>query len=173
MSTLAKEKTYLKEFNQIRNRTLNLCKPLHTEDYVVQPIVDVSPPKWHLGHTTWFFEQFILKSYMQGYREFHPDFNFVFNSYYESVGKRVLRAERGNLTRPSVTEVKEYRKYVDNEMNKFLEAYDNTDETIINLLLLGFSHEQQHQELLMTDVKFILGHNPLFPVYSDKIIENG
>jgi ergothioneine biosynthesis protein EgtB len=173
MQTATSPKKYLQEYNQIRDWTLQLCEPLQIEDYVVQPIIDVSPPKWHLGHTTWFFEQFILKKYMEGYREFHPDFNFVFNSYYESVGKRVLRADRGNLTRPSVEEVINYRKYVDEAMNLFLSEDNSTHDHIPELLKLGFNHEQQHQELLMTDLKYILGHNPLFPVYSERIERDG
>ncbi|MEM9982105.1 MAG: DinB family protein, partial [Bacteroidota bacterium] len=90
---------HLDTFQKVRERTLKICKNLAKEDFVVQPIVDVSPPKWHLGHTTWFFETFLLKPYLVNYRIFHDDYNFIFNSYYETVGKRVLRADRGNLTR--------------------------------------------------------------------------
>ncbi|MGB5554185.1 MAG: ergothioneine biosynthesis protein EgtB, partial [Flavobacteriaceae bacterium] len=99
-------------FLETRKHTETLCKPLEIEDYVVQPIVDVSPPKWHLGHSTWFFEEFILKPYAKDYTLFDDDFSFVFNSYYETVGKRVVRADRGNLSRPSVEKVYAYRKYV-------------------------------------------------------------
>jgi ergothioneine biosynthesis protein EgtB len=159
---------YLKKFNEIRRWTLHLCEPLQKEDYVVQPMVDVSPPKWHLGHTTWFFEQFILKKYMSGYTEFHPDFSFVFNSYYESIGERVLRIDRGNMTRPTVDEVVKYRHYVDTAMKEFLDINNNFDDQLFDLLNLGFNHEQQHQELLVTDLKYILGQNPLFPVYTSK-----
>ena len=100
-----------------------ICKPLEIEDYVVQPIVDVSPPKWHLGHTTWFFEEFILKPHKPNYRLFHEDFAFVFNSYYENVGKRVIRNDRGNLSRPGVAKVYDYRHYVTNEMKDFLKNW--------------------------------------------------
>jgi len=155
---------FAERFLQIRKYSEMICDPLQTEDYVVQPIADVSPPKWHLGHTTWFFETFILKSFVFDYQEFNSDFNFVFNSYYETVGARVIRTDRGNLSRPSVNEVYQYRAYVDEAMIKFLDQ--EISEEVAALLLLGFNHEQQHQELLLTDIKFILGNNPLFPVYS-------
>jgi len=157
-------KTNLSEtYKTIRSHTESICAPLQTEDYVVQPIADVSPPKWHLGHSTWFFETFILKSYVQGYIEFDPEYNYVFNSYYETVGARVIRTDRGNLSRPSVSDVYRYRSYVDKAMVNFLET--DAAEACIELLELGFNHEQQHQELLYYDIKFILGNNPLFPVY--------
>src|ERR1700741_3393678 len=101
-------------YKKVRKRSEDICKPLQTEDYVVQPVVDVSPPKWHLGHTTWFFETFILKPHMDGYMEFNPDYNYVFNSYYETIGARVIRTHRGNLSRPGVDEVYRYRQYVNN-----------------------------------------------------------
>lgn len=151
------------QFSSIRSHTEYLCSPLEVEDYVPQPIYYVSPPKWHLGHTTWFFEEFLLKPQLEGYQEFHPDFSFLFNSYYNTVGERVLRAERGNLTRPIVEEVYAYRKYVNENMLMFLERELN--EELLNVLQVGMNHEQQHQELLLTDLKYTLGHNPLFPVY--------
>jgi ergothioneine biosynthesis protein EgtB len=151
-------------YKKVRKRTEQICSPLQTEDYVVQPIADVSPPKWHLGHTTWFFETFILKSYFMGYQEFDPQYNFVFNSYYETVGTRVIRTDRGNLSRPTVADIYKYREYVDEAMDKFLCQEPPAD--VKELLVLGFNHEEQHQELLYTDIKYILGHNPLFPAYS-------
>ncbi|MDB5023970.1 MAG: ergothioneine biosynthesis protein EgtB [Mucilaginibacter sp.] len=151
-------------YRKVRKRTEEICSPLQTEDYVVQPIADVSPPKWHLGHTSWFFETFILKPYFMGYQEFSPEYNFVFNSYYETVGTRVIRTDRGNLSRPTVIDVYKYRQYVDEAMDKFLCQEPSAD--VKELLILGLSHEEQHQELLYTDIKYILGHNPLFPVYS-------
>jgi ergothioneine biosynthesis protein EgtB len=157
-------------YKNIRTRTEKLCSPLQTEDYVVQPIVDVSPPKWHLGHTTWFFETFLLKPYLKDYKEFNPNFNFVFNSYYETIGARVIRTDRGNLSRPTVSEVYNYRRYIDEKM---LELIENVPlEDFEDVLMLGLNHEQQHQELLLTDIKYILGHNPLFPEYSKEDIEN-
>jgi ergothioneine biosynthesis protein EgtB len=149
---------------QVRKRTEHICSPLQIEDYVVQPVADVSPPKWHIGHTTWFFETFILKPYFMGYQEYNPEFNYVFNSYYETVGNRVIRTDRGNLSRPTVNEIMRYREYVDDAMDKFL--CEEPSAEVKELLILGFNHEEQHQELLYTDIKYILGHNPLFPAYS-------
>ncbi len=157
-------------FLETRQHTETICKPLEIEDYVVQPIVDVSPPKWHLGHTTWFFEEFILKPHKPGYRLFHEDFAFVFNSYYENVGKRVIRNDRGNLSRPGVAKVYDYRHYVTNEMKEFLT--EEISMEIEELLLIGIHHEKQHQELLTTDIKYILGNNPLLPKYSNSFSEN-
>src|SRR5471030_2424032 len=151
-------------YRKVRKRTELICSPLQTEDYVVQPVVDVSPPKWHIGHTTWFFETFILKPYFMGYQEYDPDYNFVFNSYYETVGNRVIRTDRGNLSRPTVIEIYLYREYVDEAMLNFL--HEGIGDNIKELMILGLNHEEQHQELLYTDIKYILGHNPLFPAYS-------
>jgi ergothioneine biosynthesis protein EgtB len=153
----------LEKYRDVRKYTEELCKPLKTEDYVVQPVVDVSPPKWHIGHTTWFFETFILKPNMKDYKEFDPQYNYVFNSYYETVGARVIRTDRGNLSRPSVEDIYKFRKHVDDAMNEFLAKPLAKD--LQELLILGLNHEQQHQELLSTDIKYILGNNPLFPAY--------
>lgn len=152
-------------FQDTRKHTEAICAPLEIEDYVVQPIVDVSPPKWHLGHTTWFFEELILKKYGEGYRLFDEDFCFVFNSYYETLGKRVVRSDRGNLSRPSVQKIYAYRTYVTDAMISLLEK--NQSEEILDLVEVGIHHEKQHQELLLTDIKYILGNNPLLPTYSD------
>ena len=157
-------------FLETRQHSEDICQPLETEDYVVQPIVDVSPPKWHLGHTTWFFEEFILKPNAVGYQIFDEDFSFVFNSYYETVGKRVVRADRGNLSRPSVKKVYEYRSYVSSHIKRLFEKEQSSE--LYNLLEIGIHHEKQHQELLLTDIKFILGNNPLMPEYSENIEEN-
>jgi ergothioneine biosynthesis protein EgtB len=151
-------------YKVVRKRTESICSPLQTEDYVVQPVADVSPPKWHLGHTTWFFETFILRPYFMGYQEFDPQYNYVFNSYYETVGSRVIRTDRGNLSRPTVIDIYRYREYVDEAMDKFLCKEPSSE--VSELLMLGLNHEEQHQELLYTDIKYILGHNPLFPAYS-------
>lgn len=163
-------KLLLAQYKRIREHSESICSPLQTEDYVVQPVEDVSPPKWHLGHTTWFFETFVLMPHFKGYKEFDPLYNFVFNSYYETVGARVVRTDRGNLSRPSVLDIYAYRRYVDEQMEKYLTEALLSDE-LYGILELGLNHEQQHQELLLTDIKYILGHNPLFPVYSDKEIE--
>jgi ergothioneine biosynthesis protein EgtB len=159
----------LEQYRSVRKASEAICRPLQKEDYVVQPIVDVSPPKWHLGHTTWFWEAFVLIPNLQGYRPCNPDYNYVFNSYYETIGARVVRTDRGNLSRPSVDEIYDYRKYVDAAMEKFITA--GPGKELEDLIILGLNHEQQHQELLFTDIKYILGHNPLFPAWSDRDID--
>lgn len=160
------EKQLLENYRKIRSRSVKICKPLSIEDYVVQPVVDVSPPKWHLGHTTWFFETFILIPNFEGYKVFDDQYNFVFNSYYETIGARVIRTDRGNLSRPSVSDIYRYREYVDENMVAFLSQNAISDD-LSTLFELGLNHEQQHQELLLTDIKFILGHNPLLPPYNE------
>ncbi|MBQ0735102.1 ergothioneine biosynthesis protein EgtB [Aquimarina celericrescens] len=160
----------LTSFIKTRSDTEEICAPLEIEDYVIQPIVDVSPPKWHLGHTTWFFEEFILSKYVANYKRFHPEYAYVFNSYYESVGKRVVRTDRGNLSRPTVSEVYEYRDYVTSHLQAFLE--ENSNEKIQDIVEIGIHHEKQHQELLITDIKYILGNNPLLPKYNETFTEN-
>ncbi len=150
------------QYGQVRAHSEEICRHLETEDYVVQPMADVSPPKWHLGHTTWFWETFVLRPLAPNYRIFHDDFSFVFNSYYETVGRRVLRTDRGNLSRPTVADVYRYRQYVDDAMRQFLSQTEPTPE-LTTLIELGLNHEQQHQELLISDIKYILGHNPLLP----------
>lgn len=153
------------KYHSVRRRSEVICATLKTEDYVVQPLVDVSPPKWHLGHTSWFFETFILIPHLPNYSCFHPSYSFVFNSYYESLGTRVLRAHRGNLSRPAVEEVYQYRRHIDAAMEHLL-SLPISDEVSM-LTILGLNHEEQHQELLATDIKYILGHNPLFPSYKE------
>jgi ergothioneine biosynthesis protein EgtB len=155
----------LARYETVRAQTEAICAPLHVEDFVVQPIVDVSPPKWHLAHTTWFWEAFILEKYFSEYHLFNEHFPFLFNSYYESLGERWQRTERGNLTRPTVEEVYAYRAYVNKHMERLLRTNNISDE-LVQLVELGLNHEQQHQELLVTDIKYILGHNPLYPAYS-------
>jgi ergothioneine biosynthesis protein EgtB len=157
----------LNKYNAVRKYTEDICKPLLIEDYVVQPIVDVSPPKWHIGHATWFFETMVLKKYLKSYVEFNSQYNYVFNSYYESAGARVIRTDRGNLSRPTVDDIYKYRKHVDDAMNKFLQK--KLPKEIEDIVILGFNHEQQHQELLMADIKYILGNNPLFPAYKKPV----
>lgn len=151
-----------KKYATIRQATLSFCRYLQLEDYAIQVANFASPPKWHLAHTTWFFETFILKEYLENYQEFDPSFNFLFNSYYNNVGDRILQANRGNMSRPSTDKILTYRKYVDDKMQNFLQKTSNNK--IIELVTLGLNHEQQHQELLITDVKYMLGHNPIFPI---------
>ena len=157
----------VEDYQRVRDYTCEICRPLEVEDYVPQPVPFVSPPKWHLAHTTWFFEEFLLKPYNDSYREFHEDFSYLFNSYYNTIGKRTLRADRGNITRPGVEGVYEYRKHVDDAVKKLLGSAGLAEQPR-KVLELGMHHEQQHQELLLTDLKYILGHNPIFPVYQDE-----
>jgi len=154
------------KYKKVRNLTEKLCEPLEIEDYVVQPIEDVSPPKWHLAHTTWFYETFILEKYSKNYRPFHKLYNFLFNSYYHHVGDRWQRPERGNLSRPTVKEIYEYRKAIDEQMLNLIQSLENNSiSEFLPLFELGLNHEQQHQELLLTDLKYNLANNPLNPIY--------
>ncbi|MBB6271972.1 ergothioneine biosynthesis protein EgtB [Pedobacter cryoconitis] len=159
------------QYSVVRSHSVLICDQLQKEDYVVQPTEEVSPPKWHLGHTTWFFETFILIPHAVAYQLFNADYNYVFNSYYESIGARVIRTDRGNLSRPTVDDIFHYRAYVDEAMEKFLRC--GVSKEVEELLILGLNHEQQHQELLWYDIKYILGHNPLFPAYAIDNIEKG
>ncbi|HLZ88211.1 MAG TPA: ergothioneine biosynthesis protein EgtB [Puia sp.] len=163
--------TLFDQYRAVRKASEDICRPLQKEDYVVQPVVDVSPPKWHLGHTTWFWEAFVLIPHSPGYRPCNPDYNYVFNSYYETIGARVVRTDRGNLSRPSVDEIYTYRQYVDAAMERLIAAGPAGE--LEKIIILGLNHEQQHQELLYTDIKYILGHNPLFPAWSDRDIDEG
>ena len=158
-------------FKKTRAHSELICSFLETEDYVVQSIEDVSPPKWHLGHTTWFFEEFVLKPNAKNYKLFDKNSAYVFNSYYESVGDKVIRTNRGNLSRPTVAWVYEYRNYVSKAMQKFLKE-EKISEELCGVVEIGCHHEKQHQELLLTDIKYILGNNPLFPEYNDQFKEN-
>jgi ergothioneine biosynthesis protein EgtB len=160
----------LEKYNAVRKHSEEICKPLKTEDYVVQPIVDVSPPKWHIGHTTWFFETFVVKPNLNNYVEFDPQYGYVFNSYYETAGARVIRTDRGNLSRPTVEDIYKFRRHVDEAMNELLQK--NLSKELEELIILGLNHEQQHQELLATDIKYILGNNPLFPAYKNEADTN-
>jgi ergothioneine biosynthesis protein EgtB len=150
-------------YRAVRRRSQHLCAPLAIEDHVVQPVADVSPPKWHLAHTTWFFETFVLLPQCPGRAPFHPRYAHLFNSYYQAVGTAFARPERGHLSRPTVAEVGAYRAHVDAAMAELM-AQPLAPE-VLALIELGLQHEQQHQELLVTDIKFILGHNPLAPAY--------
>jgi len=153
-------------YQSVRETTEALCAPLLPEDHVVQSMPDVSPPKWHLGHTTWFFEQLLLRRFARGYTPYHERFGFIFNSYYESFGERVARDHRGSLSRPSVQEVNDYRASVDEQMAELVATIAERDyPEAAQLIELGLHHEQQHEELLVTDIKHIFATNPLRPVY--------
>ncbi|MAY83714.1 MAG: hypothetical protein CMP59_06220 [Flavobacteriales bacterium] len=164
---ISQKELLLDRYKSIRNQTLRLTEPLKTEDFVSQPIVDVSPPKWHLGHSTWFFENFILSRYKKDYKLYDKEFNFIFNSYYESQGNRILRNKRGGLNRPSTEEIIAYRKHVDLHIQELMDQRDDFGDSFYNFLELGLQHEQQHQELLLTDIKYIFADNPLLVAYKD------
>jgi len=153
-------------FLRVRQRSLALVEPLAPEDTVVQSMPDVSPTKWHLAHTTWFFEQFLLGA-ADGYRPWREEWLYLFNSYYESVGPMHARLERGLLSRPTLHEVLEYRRAVDERVCERLER--GVDEALATVLTLGLNHEQQHQELMLTDIKHVLSRNPLQPAYRDDL----
>jgi len=155
-------------YARVRDRTNSLCAPLAVEDYVVQSCPDASPAKWHLAHTTWFFENFLLQPFLPGYRPFHPRFGFLFNSYYETVGPFFSRSQRGSLSRPTVEDVYRYRTHIDRHMSDLLNRAELPNRAEVDSRTeLGIHHEQQHQELLLTDLKNAFGINPLRPVYRE------
>lgn len=158
-------KPLYERYKEVRQQTVDLCKPLKTEDYVVQPSEFASPPKWNLAHVSWFFETFVLKKYKKNYQTYDPRYAYFFNSYYESEGQRTFRADRGNMSRPTTEEVYQFRAYIDAEMHNFLE--NGAPSEAHPVIELGLHHEQQHQELLLTDLKYTLGNNPLFPAYME------
>jgi ergothioneine biosynthesis protein EgtB len=156
-------------YTSVRGDTEALCAPLHTEDYVVSSMPDVSPAKWHLAHTSWFFEQFVLTAYDRGYRSPDARYAYLFNSYYVQAGERHCRAQRGLVTRPGVDEVFAYRRHVDDAMCRLLhDIGDDRDHPAASLIELGLHHEQQHQELLLTDIKHVFWMNPLRPAYREE-----
>lgn len=155
----------LDRYTAIRNQTVALTEGLSAEDMCAQSMPDASPGKWHLAHTAWFFEAFILQQHLPQFRWFHEDYNFLFNSYYESVGKRHARPQRGLLTRPSLAEVREYRESVDERMGQLLRE---NPETVSPLVVIGLHHEMQHQELFLTDLLHLLSFNPLNPAVLDR-----
>ena len=161
----AHERDLSEYYSSVRTYTEKLCEPLEIEDYIPQPIVDVSPVKWNIAHTTWFFEEMILKKFVRDYQPFDPNFGFLFNSYYNTIGDRIARDHRGDLSRPTVGRVFEYRKYVDEQMHELLA--ETPPDNLRELVVLGLNHEQQHQELLLTDLKYTFSLNPLFPVYRE------
>ncbi len=161
-----RDASLLQRYLNVRDTSLRICAPLSVEDHSLQPMADASPAKWHLAHTTWFFETFVLSQYMDQFAPFHPAFRNLFNSYYNAVGDRPLRALRYILSRPSLDEVHAYRIYVDEAMVHLL-TLDLPSEAL-DLIALGINHEQQHQELIVTDVKNGLWTNPLRPAYRIK-----
>ncbi len=154
-------------YRAVRARSLALAAPLSAEDAMVQSMADASPTKWHLAHTSWFFERFVLGS-QPAHAPFNADWHYLFNSYYQSIGPAHARPQRGLLSRPSLDEVRDYRRRVDDQVIALLQR-DVLDSQACNQLLLGLHHEQQHQELLLTDIKHALWSNPLQPAYRDDL----
>ena len=166
VETTASASDLRRRYQEVRALSERLCEPLETEDYVIQTMPEASPTKWHLAHTSWFFETFLLQPNIPNYRSAHPQYNYLFNSYYNAVGPFHCRPKRGLLSRPTVTEVYEYRKYVDALMLDLLDQADMQKlDTLEPRIILGLNHEQQHQELMVTDLKHVFSENPLRPVY--------
>ena len=150
------------DYRRIRSETLDLCSTLQAEDVVVQSMPDVSPTKWHLAHITWFFERFILEALDNRYKRFNDNYDYLFNSYYYSAGRMHARPKRGMLTRPTFKEIVDYRSHVDAAMSALL-SQRGDDAELQDLVVLGLNHEQQHQELLLTDIKHVFSCNPMLP----------
>ncbi|HEX9951989.1 MAG TPA: ergothioneine biosynthesis protein EgtB [Rubricoccaceae bacterium] len=166
--------TLAERFRAVRALTESLTAGLQTEDYVVQSMADVSPTKWHLAHTTWFWETFVLVPYAAGYALHDPRYPFLFNSYYTQAGPRHCRAQRGYLSRPTVAEVFAYRAHVTQALGAFLDTFDeHADREIAETVEIGLNHEQQHQELMLTDLKHVFSVNPLRPAYREAAADPG
>jgi ergothioneine biosynthesis protein EgtB len=162
----ATAETIAARYRSIRQATESLCEPLEVEDFCIQSIPDVSPTKWHLAHTSWFFETFVLKGNLGDYETPNPQYDYLFNSYYNAIGAQYSRPKRGLLSRPTVAEVYAYRKHVDGGILRLLETISEPKlSDLVPILELGLQHEQQHQELLLTDLKHVFSINPLRPVY--------
>ncbi|MBT8058008.1 MAG: DinB family protein, partial [Gammaproteobacteria bacterium] len=154
------------QYRDVRTRTIALCKSLETEDYVVQSMPDASPAKWHLAHTTWFFERFVLQESVSAYRAFDDSYDYLFNSYYYTAGLMHPRAQRGVLSRPLLREILNYREQVDQGMQRLLES---ASAEVVQRTVLGLNHEQQHQELLLTDIKHLFSRNPALPAVDPEL----
>src|SRR5579875_3124953 len=152
------------DFCRVRSRSLDLCAPLTPEDMMVQSCADASPAKWHLAHTTWFFETFLLREFVPGYRPFHPDFLWLFNSYYNAVSAQPEKKLRSSFSRPGIDEILAYREHVDRAMEEL--ASGDLPDAARERIILGLNHEQQHQELLLYDIKHAFWSNPLHPAYA-------
>ena len=160
--------TLAERFRAVRAQTERLCDGLVVEDYVVQSMEDVSPTKWHLAHTTWFWETFVLTPHADGYALYDARYPFLFNSYYVQAGERHCRAQRGYLSRPTVEEVFAYRRHVTRAMGRYLDAFDEAEPDVADVVEVGLHHEQQHQELMVTDLKHVFSVNPLRPALRER-----
>lgn len=155
-------------YRAVREQTLALIRDLRAEDTVVQTMPDVSPSKWHLAHVTWFFERFVLEPNLKRYTRFNDQFYYLFNSYYYTAGEMHARSKRGLLSRPTLAQILDYRSYVDTAMQQLLQTDAATDE-VVQVTTLGINHEQQHQELLLTDIKHVFSCNPTRPIVSSSL----
>ena len=154
------------EYQRVRNYTEQFCTPLATDDFQIQSIVQTSPPKWHIAHVTWFFESFVLPHFQPSYTAFDPNFDFIFNSYYYTHGSMHPRPQRGLLSRPTLDEVFSFRRYVDEKMLQLMSSVEESQwEELAFRVVLGLNHEEQHQELLLMDIKHNFSANPLKPAY--------
>lgn len=168
-STRLSKQKLLNQFKKIRAFSNYLVEPLEAEDFVIQPMENASPTKWHLAHTSWFFETFVLGKFLPEFESLHPQYAYFFNSYYLQTGVPFSRANRGMLSRPTVKEVFEYRAYVNEQMEQFIEnASEELWDEAAFIVEIGNHHEQQHQELILTDLKYLLAQNPLLPAYRDQ-----
>ncbi len=165
-TSLISNRAFVERYQAVRQLSEQLCKPLATEDYVIQSMPDASPTKWHLAHVTWFWETFLLSQAIPDYKSLHPQYAYLFNSYYNSLGERYSRPKRGMVTRPTVEETYQYRHYVDEQVVSLLAGLDERRlAELAPIITLGLNHEQQHQELIVTDIKHGLSYNPLHPIY--------
>lgn len=155
----------LEKFTSSRSLSNNICQNLAPEDLVIQSMPDVSPAKWHLAHTTWFYEAMILKEFEEGFEEYHPSYHFLFNSYYKTQGEHWERVNRGLLSRPTRDEIIKYRESINEKIIKLLNSKYDEIKTLVEI---GINHEQQHQELMLMDLKHVLGTNPLFPIWHEQ-----
>ena len=165
--TQTEQHNLISQFQQTRQHSVDICNTLETEDFGLQAAAFASPPKWHLAHTSWFFETFILQPFAKQYTVFNPAFEVLFNSYYNAVGEQYPRPQRGLLSRPTVVEVLSYREHINQAMTQLLHDSSHPQYAlIIERCELGIQHEKQHQELFFTDIKYSLSKNPLHPAYS-------
>ncbi len=171
--TAQSQESLLNYYQRVRHDTELLCEPLEIEDFVIQTMPEVSPPKWHLAHTSWYFETLLLKPFYKNYKEFNEHYAILFNSYYDTIGRYHPRHRRGVLARPTVKEIMSYREFIDTAMHDLLSQTNHSDfSAILSLTILGLNHEQQHQELLLTDIKHIFASNPLRPIYKKSLMNN-
>jgi ergothioneine biosynthesis protein EgtB len=165
----ASKADFVEQYQRVRRFTEQLCEPLATEDYVIQSMPDVSPTKWHIAHVTWFWETFLLFPALPGYQSLHPQYAYLFNSYYNTLGQRHCRPKRGLISRPTVKETYAYRRYVDEHVLDLVEQLDEGRLTELSpIMTLGLHHEQQHQELMLADIKHVFSCNPFSPAYVER-----